>query len=129
MLFSAIKNQYKIAVLLNAALLVLAVLFVFMRGGIASMMLANFLLGCTVLGGFSFDKKSGELLKLPEERFFELLFMAAIIGGLHIFKYNQQVKWHKMKQGWNSAKTQEADGYDSATTLDTPAKGKGAQKG
>ena len=73
------------AVLLNAALLLLAVLFVVKRGGFASVMLANFLLACTVLGGFSFDKKSGELLKLPEERFYELLFMASVIGGLHIF--------------------------------------------
>ena len=63
LLFAVMLNQYKLAVLFNGFVLLLALACCMPRRG-PVMLLANILLVSTVFGGFEFDKSSGAIVKL-----------------------------------------------------------------
>ena len=79
-------NQYKLAVIFNTITLLISVAvalgFRFLAGH-----LANLLIVWALFAYMHVDKKDGKILKIDAKHFQEVLYMVAIVGGLHIKRY------------------------------------------
>ena len=85
LLFAVMLNQQKLAVACNVVMLLLSVALC-MRMRRLTLVVANLLLAWALFSGFEFDLHSGKILKLSAQQYQELLYLVAVIGGLHVKK-------------------------------------------
>ena len=86
LLFAIMLNQYKLAVALNTVTLLISVAVALGARRLAGP-LANLLLLWALFAYFHIDKKDGRILKMSSKHFQDVLYLVAIIGGLHVKRH------------------------------------------